>query len=93
MGAIRRGVLVVGSGVLAMLVARSARAETLWGLANMNTLVRFDSASPGIIDHAAIVTGLEPGEIIQGIDFRPATGQLMGLGPHGGGGKPFLAVR
>ena len=34
------------------------------------------------------ITGLAPGDRLVGIDFRPATGQLYGLGTPGGGAGP-----
>ncbi|MDZ7958654.1 MAG: DUF4394 domain-containing protein [Aulosira sp. DedQUE10] len=42
-------------------------------------LLRFNSASSGTVTTAAI-TGVTAGEILVGIDLRPATGQLYGLG-------------
>ena len=46
---------------------------------NGNTLVRFDSATPAAVTTVAI-TGLQPGETLVGIDYRPWTGQLYGVG-------------
>jgi hypothetical protein len=45
-----------------------------------NALIRFHSASPGTIQSAATITGLQPAETIVGIDVRPADGQLYGVG-------------
>src|SRR5262249_19155307 len=45
-----------------------------------NILYRFDSAAPGTIQSVALITGLQPGELVRGIDFRPRTGQLYALG-------------
>ncbi len=42
-------------------------------------LLRFNSASSGTVTTATI-TGVTAGEILVGIDLRPATGQLYGLG-------------
>jgi hypothetical protein len=53
---------------------------TVFGITDTNVLVRFDSATPGTINTATPITGLVGGDTIQGIDFRPATGQLYGLG-------------
>ncbi|MBY0455940.1 MAG: DUF4394 domain-containing protein, partial [Gemmataceae bacterium] len=50
---------------------------TLFGLAAGNTLVRFDSATPGTTTTVA-VTGLGTNQTLVGIDFRPRTGQLYG---------------
>lgn len=55
-------------------------AEVVTALTTSNTLVRFDSATPGTLIGATIpITGLLPGEVLQGIDFRPADGQLIGV--------------
>jgi uncharacterized protein DUF4394 len=72
--------------LLSFLVADRAEATTLWGLASSgNFLIHFDGSSPSSIDGALIITGLQPGERIAGIDFRPRTGQLYGLGVISGG--------
>jgi hypothetical protein len=42
--------------------------------------VRFSSTSPGTIADQQVISGLQAAEAIVGIDFRPATGQLYGLG-------------
>jgi hypothetical protein len=44
------------------------------------TLVSFDSSSPGSYQNAPAISGLQPNETIKGIDFRPATNQLYALG-------------
>src|SRR5262245_40105372 len=54
--------------------------STVIGLTSTNQLIRFDTATPGAIAGTTPVTGLQPGEDLLGIDFRPATGQLYGLG-------------
>lgn len=45
-----------------------------------NKLASFDSATPGTLVSDVAITGLQAGEIITAIDFRPATGALYGLG-------------
>ena len=44
------------------------------------TIVGFNEAAPRAILSDAAVTGLQPGESLLGIDFRPANGLLYGLG-------------
>jgi len=44
------------------------------------TIVGFNEAAPGAILSDAAVTGLQPGESLLGIDFRPANGLLYGVG-------------
>ncbi len=58
-----------------------ALTEAAPGLAQR--LVSFDSATPGIIGSPVMITGLQKGETILGIDFRPANGALYGLGSTG----------
>jgi hypothetical protein len=50
------------------------------GLVDGTRLVRFDSATPGTVGAPTAITGLQPGEQIEGIDFRPADGRLYGVG-------------
>ena len=68
------------AGLLALGLCCVASAETIVGLTTTNALVRFDSATPGTIAATVAVTGLQSGELLLGIDFRPATQTLYGLG-------------
>jgi Domain of unknown function (DUF4394)/FG-GAP-like repeat len=58
-----------------------AAVSTLFGLTSGGVLLQFDSASPTTITSQAAITGLTggSGERIVGIDFRPRTGQLIGV--------------
>ncbi len=71
------------------LEARIAPAKILGVLSTTNSIVSFDSATPGTIDNIVTVTGLfGVAEKLVAIEFRPATGQLFGLGindPAGAG--------
>ena len=53
--------------------------ETLFAVTTTNRLIRYNSNSPFPVSDTPIL-GLQPGENILGIDFRPATGELYGLG-------------
>src|SRR4030095_14281945 len=44
-----------------------------------NKLTRFESATPEIIQSETTVTGLQSGETLLAIDFRPANGKLYGV--------------
>ena len=48
-----------------------------------NNLFSFDSASPMTITASHVITNLDAGESLLGIDFRPATGDLYALGSTG----------
>lgn len=69
-------VLFAASAVLASAVY----GETAYALNGRNQLVRFDTNTPGFTDNIQTIRGLQPGESILGIDFRPANGALYGLG-------------
>lgn len=62
---------------LFFLTAATTRAVTVFAT-NGTTLIRFDSQAPGTVTPASI-TGLQGGESLVGIDFRPSTGVLYGL--------------
>lgn len=70
--------LTLGCALLAG--TQNVHAETAYGLTTGNNLVTFDTATPGTINSALPITGLLGGDNLLGIDFRPATGQLYGLG-------------
>jgi hypothetical protein len=79
------GVLgIVVASFAGMMPARqgSACCDTIYGV-TFDTLIRFDSATPGNITTVGSLTGLQPGEAIRAIDFRPVTGGLYGIGNTG----------
>lgn len=59
--------------------AGQASALAVYGVTSANSLVRFDSATPGTIDTTVAVTGLNAGASLLGIDFRPVDGLLYGV--------------
>ena len=76
------------AGVLVALVSSAflvqpVSGELIYGIANQSpatSLVAFDSSSPSTLLTGVFLSGLQQNETIVGIDFRPATGQLYGLG-------------
>jgi hypothetical protein len=70
----------IGGGVTIRGIAVVAGPETMFAVTSGNNLLRFESNAPSLITSTTPITGLQPGENILGIDFRPATGQLYGLG-------------
>lgn len=58
----------------------SARAERMFAVDSRAVLVSFDSDRPGAIQSMSVIRGLQPGENILGIDFRPANKKLYALG-------------
>ncbi len=57
-----------------------ARAELIYGITNEQSLVSWDSATPGTLISGTSISGLQTNEVIQGIDLRPSTGQVYALG-------------
>jgi hypothetical protein len=55
-----------------------AEAAAIYGLTLSGNLVTFNSSNPGTVNTIGPITGT--GASLAGIDFRPATGQLYGLG-------------
>ncbi len=71
-----------GVSALTLALASGAAAESIYVLEDVGTsqqLSVFDSSAPGTLSERVAITGLNPGQSLLGIDFRPATGQLYGL--------------
>jgi hypothetical protein len=56
------------------------REQTIYAVTNANNLISFERANPATLYGVVPITGLQPGEQIVGIDFRPSNGLLYGLG-------------
>jgi hypothetical protein len=68
--------------ILAMGIV-TAQADLLVGLTVDNTLISFDSATPGAVTVHGAIGGLASGENMLGIDYRPKNGVLYGIGSTG----------
>ena len=68
--------------VLGFMTAAPGLATPIIGVVGQTTLIGFDSATPGTVTSTLNITGLG-GQLIRGIDTRPATGQLYALGQSG----------
>jgi hypothetical protein len=66
---------MAGSGLA---IATPAAAVPVYGLLSDNSLLTFDSASPGTTTTPVAILGLGAGETVRGIDLRPRDGQLYG---------------
>ncbi|HTV03521.1 MAG TPA: DUF4394 domain-containing protein [Luteitalea sp.] len=74
----------LGDGTLAVTgLTLTSRAVRMWGLTDTNALMSFSSGAPGTTTTPVTITGLQGGESLLGIDIRPATGGLYGLGSTG----------
>ena len=56
-----------------------SRAERIFGLEANNTLFTFDSATPGTTTTVGVLSGVLINQTIVGIDFRPATKELVAM--------------
>lgn len=72
--------LFLGAFFLAGVLGVNAAA--IYGVTSSNELVRFGAAAPGNVTTIGAITGLQAGENVLGIDFRPANGQLYALGSN-----------
>jgi hypothetical protein len=64
-----------------LLVMLSLHAEELFVLTASSKIYRFPiDDGTNQLPNLVPITGLQPSESIVGIDFRPATGQLFGVG-------------
>jgi len=74
------GLLVLTAGGALAVPAAASAAEAFYGVTQDNQLVQFQSDNVTNVAPIRSITGLPGGENIVGIDIRPATGQLYGVG-------------
>lgn len=79
---------------IAILIERNVPAtltgDLLYALTTGNSLISFDAAKPEIIRTLVAVTGVAMGQVLVGLDFRPATGELFALGYNSATGEARL---
>jgi hypothetical protein len=75
-GAIGTGAAVRG---LAAMPTNTVDAD-VYAVTTGNQLVSFNRTNPDTVQTIGVITGLQTGESVVGIDFRPATGGLYALG-------------
>lgn len=66
-----------------------ASGQTLYGLTTTNRIVTFTTGFPVLASNDVPVSGLAAGEQLIGIDRRPKTGVLYGVGKAGSAGKLY----
>lgn len=68
-------------GALAIAAAAgTARAELVYGVTQTGFLASWDSATPGTVLMGSAIQGLAANEDLVGLDLRPATGEVYGVG-------------
>ncbi len=75
--------LLAATAVALTLTATVAHAVPAVGLVSGTSLFSFDTTAPGSGSTPIGISGLSAGETVLGIDYRPATGALYGLGNSG----------
>lgn len=76
----RRSVVLGCVTALALPVAAQAADRTMYGVDEEQNLVKFKRNSTKDVRSSKEITGLPMGEELVGIDFRPKTGDLYGVG-------------
>lgn len=82
----------IGGGEVIRDITVANNVEIVLGLVNgTNSLVTFASTAPNrILSGPIAVSGLTAGDTIQGIDMRPATGQIYALGTQGTTARTYV---
>ncbi len=65
------------ASVIVALQASNAWAQSVQSVRGGNTLVTVSTAAPGTVTRSTVVTGLGAGQIIAGIDYRPAAPRVL----------------
>lgn len=73
----------ISAAVISVLLASNGFAAPMVGLGADARLYYFDSESPNTIVSSLAISNLQAGETLIGIDTRPATGELFGIGSQG----------
>jgi hypothetical protein len=77
--------LKIGALTLLTTFMSQARAQTIYGTIGSTVLASFNAATPGTITSTVSITGITTGQTIEGLDFRPNTGQLYAFGYNSAG--------
>jgi hypothetical protein len=77
-GRTRRAIAL--GAALALAVPAAAQARDIYATDSARNLHRLDSRTPGVVLDTVAITGLPSGVSLVGIDIRPATGDLVGVG-------------
>jgi len=64
-------------------VAQGQAQPNMMALTANNQLIRFNGTAPGTVSSTVAITGLQSGEMLHGIDVRPANGKVYAVGSTG----------
>lgn len=79
---LERTCLLAATALACLGLTAAAHAGPAIGVIGGNTLFDFDTSAPAVSNVRAI-TNLQAGETLYGVDYRPASGTLYGLGTSG----------
>jgi hypothetical protein len=79
-GAVGTGISIDDIAVMIDRTLMPITGQVIYALTSNNNLISFDSENAKDIRTLATPTGLTAGHVISGLDVRPATGELYGLG-------------
>lgn len=77
--------LKIGAVTLFTAFLSQVQAQTIYGTIGSTVLASFNAATPGTITSTVSITGITAGQTIEGLDFRPNTGQLYAFGYNSAG--------
>ena len=66
--------------MVALAAGGVAQGETIFGVTDTQNLVSWNSSDPTNLLSGTAISGLMSNELVRGIDFRPATGELYAVG-------------
>ncbi len=72
---------LLGVAALALMPV-AGLAERIYAVDEVGNLIRFDSATPGVIESTVPLAGLAENEYVGGLDLRLATGEMFALVPE-----------
>ena len=75
----KRLMTVLTASVLFLGALTDVKAEPIYALTESHRLISFDSATPRTLTNDFTISGLQNGEALHGIDFRPANLPLYGV--------------
>lgn len=71
----------IGSSLfLTALLSNSSIAQNIYAIQSNTNLISFSATAPQVILSSVGITGITSGQTIEGLDFRPNTGQLYAFG-------------
>jgi len=68
------------TALLLVMFFSKTKAQVIYGTVSNSILVTFSASAPATISSSVTIVGITPGQTIEGLDFRPNTGELYAFG-------------